>query len=169
MTLNGTSPFQKPIIDPGKYLCPDAWTGALTSTSRVVGFLNNEFDMYTLRYAFKQVRSFVEGASPIKDIVLARVGAQVGVETDDEIDEFHRSTVYVISVDTPALHPLIVLLIAPHSGPLWHPMSTCQMTKNGSTDGVVNPSFQVKGISNLRVVDASIFVSTESLLSNCSC
>lgn len=75
VTLNGTSPFQKPTID--------------------TGFLDNDFDMYTLRYTFKQTRAFVEGTSPLKDILIARAGPQVGVETDEEIDAFHRDNVYV--------------------------------------------------------------------------
>ena len=67
MKLNGTSPFQKPIIDTGTLTLFN--TSEFASDNGIVGFLNNDFDLYTLRYAFKQVRSFVEGVSPIKDIV----------------------------------------------------------------------------------------------------
>lgn len=77
VTLNGTSPFQKPTID--------------------TAFLNNNYDMYTLRYAFKQIRTFVESSPSLKSILLGQYGAQVGVSTDAQIDAFHRQNVYVYS------------------------------------------------------------------------
>lgn len=40
-----------------------------------------------------------------------------------------------------------------------HPHGTCQMSPANSDDGVVDSSLRVKGVSGLRVVDASIFVS----------
>ena len=33
------------------------------------------------------------------------------------------------------------------------------MSKFGTDNGVVDPVFKVKGVANLRVVDASVFVS----------
>lgn len=33
------------------------------------------------------------------------------------------------------------------------------MSKFGTDDGVVDPAFKVKGVANLRIVDASILVS----------
>jgi len=33
------------------------------------------------------------------------------------------------------------------------------MSKFGTPDGVVDPKFKVKGIANLRIVDASVLVS----------
>ena len=38
-------------------------------------------------------------------------------------------------------------------------MSTCQLSAKGTTTGVVDSSFKVEGVSNLRIVDASVFVS----------
>lgn len=38
------------------------------------------------------------------------------------------------------------------------------MSKVGAPEGVVDPAFKVKGVSNLRVVDASVFVSNDLLV-----
>lgn len=40
------------------------------------------------------------------------------------------------------------------------------MSKAGTPDGVVDPKFKVKGTANLRIVDASIFVSIFPCLIN---
>uniref|UniRef100_A0A8W8J3L8 Glucose-methanol-choline oxidoreductase C-terminal domain-containing protein n=1 Tax=Magallana gigas TaxID=29159 RepID=A0A8W8J3L8_MAGGI len=39
---------------------------------------------------------------------------------------------------------------------LFHPTSTCRIGKNNDDTAVVDPQLRVKGISNLRVVDASV-------------
>ena len=40
-----------------------------------------------------------------------------------------------------------------------HPVGTAAMSKKGAKDGVVDPDLKVKGVSGLRVVDASVMVS----------
>lgn len=40
-----------------------------------------------------------------------------------------------------------------------HPSGTCQMSCDNSSVGVVDSQLRVKGVSGLRVVDASVFVS----------
>ena len=42
------------------------------------------------------------------------------------------------------------------SGTVFHPVSTCRMAPS-QNDGVVNRELEVYGLSNLRVVDASVF------------
>lgn len=113
--INSTSPFALPVVD-------SQW-------------LNNAWDIATLRYAFKAARQFIENAPALKGYILDRYGAQVGVETDDQIDAFVRENVATC----------------------WHPASTAAMSRAGTSDGVVDPEFKVKGTANLRIVDASIF------------
>ncbi len=43
---------------------------------------------------------------------------------------------------------------------IWHPSCTARMSAYNATDGVVNPDLTVKGVSGLRIVDASVFVSS---------
>ena len=68
-------------------------------------------------------------------------GAFAAAETDDEIEEYARNTSVTIN----------------------HVSCTASMGKTGSTgpgSGVLNSDLTVKGTVGLRVVDASIFVST---------
>jgi choline dehydrogenase len=41
----------------------------------------------------------------------------------------------------------------------WHPVGTLSMSSRDACYGVVNPDLRVKGVTGLRVVDASIMVS----------
>lgn len=68
-------------------------------TSASIEWLNNAWDIATLRYAFKAARQFLENAPALKGYILDRYGAQVGVETDDQIDAFVRENVYVCSTE----------------------------------------------------------------------
>lgn len=56
-------------------------------------YLNNAWDVSTMRYIFKRGREFIEYAPGLEDFILGRYGGQIGVDTDDEIDEFIRQTV----------------------------------------------------------------------------
>jgi hypothetical protein len=67
------------------------------------GFLDNDFDMYALQYQFNLARQFVEQTTPLSNSIIERVGDQVGVETDADIDAFHRDTVYVRYLQTTLL------------------------------------------------------------------
>lgn len=89
-----------------------------------------------MRNALIQVRTFLETAPSLKGFILARYG-QTGITTNAEIDSFHRSV----------------------AASIWHPSCSVQLAANGSTNGVLNSVFQVRGVNHLRVVDASVFVS----------
>jgi choline dehydrogenase len=46
-----------------------------------------------------------------------------------------------------------------NSGTVFHPVGTASMSPKGAKFGVVDPDLVVKGISGLRIADASILVS----------
>lgn len=75
----------------------DHGLGIITHAFRFsyLGFLDNGFDVYVLRTAFKQLRTFLETSPSLSGIVLGRAGNQVGITTDAEIDAYNAATVYV--------------------------------------------------------------------------
>lgn len=106
VTLSSKSPFQTPIVH-----------GEL---------LNNEVDQYVMRSALREVRTFLTTAPGLRELDPTPFADQVGAETDEEIDNFIRNSIFSI----------------------WHPSCT---TAVGT---VLDSRFVVKGVSNLRVVDA---------------
>jgi len=52
------------------------------------------------------------------------------------------------------------------SSPFFHPVSTCRMGQDGDAGAVVDTSCRVRGIANLRVVDASVFPSIPQAMTN---
>jgi choline dehydrogenase-like flavoprotein len=115
LTLASANPFDSPNIDPG--------------------FLNTEFDIFTMREGVKAALRYA-GAPAWKDYVIGPYGALANATTDDQIDAFARS----------------------NAATEYHPSSTAAMSPRGSKHGVVNPDFSVKNTVGLRIVDASIFV-----------
>lgn len=91
--------------------------------------------------AVKATRRFMD-AAPWQGFVTSRTGTMGMAETDDEILAAARAGVVTI----------------------WHPTSTARMSPKQADWGVVDPDLLVKGVSGLRVVDASIFVSTPSIV-----
>jgi choline dehydrogenase-like flavoprotein len=87
-----------------------------------------------MRESVKSTRRFV-AAPAWADYVIGPIVP--GLDTDDEIDNFVRTTTTTI----------------------FHPSGTAGMAAFNSSNGVVNPDLSVKGTLGLRVVDASIFVS----------
>jgi len=72
------------------------------------------------------------GTSAMQPYVLAEHAPGSGVSTDDEWLEYAREV----------------------GGTVYHPTSTCRMGQDASA--VVNDRLQVRGITGLRVIDASI-------------
>jgi len=99
-------------------------------------FLATEFDIFTMRAAVRSAGRFVS-APAWRDYILAPFGGLENTTTDADLDEYIRSRAVSIS----------------------HPVGTAAMSPKGATYGVVDPDLRVKGVSGLRIVDASILVS----------
>ncbi|KAF8060844.1 pyranose dehydrogenase [Lyophyllum atratum] len=97
------------------------------------GLLGSEFDRFAMRAAVKRSIRFL--ATPAwKDYV---VGPPTGLEnatTDEELDK------YILQSTIPGDHPI----------------GTAAMSAKNAGYGVVNPDLRVKGLSGLRIVDASV-------------
>ena len=89
-------------------------------------------DIQVLRQAFKYART-VSQTAPFSDYVLNELSPGDAVTTDDEWEAWIRK---VVSTE-------------------YHPASSCSQMPE-SLGGVVVTSLRVYGVSNLRIVDASI-------------
>jgi choline dehydrogenase-like flavoprotein len=98
------------------------------------GLLTHPHDLGTMVEAVKMSERLL--SAPVwKDYVLEKFGDFKNTSNDDEIVQYLRN----------------------HAGTVFHPVATASMSKKGATTGVVDPNLKVKGISGLRVVDASIW------------
>ncbi|GAA5901157.1 hypothetical protein JCM8208_002291 [Rhodotorula glutinis] len=96
------------------------------------GYLTHPGDIQVLRQAFKYART-VSQTAPFSDYVLNELSPGDAVTTDDEWEAWIRK---VVSTE-------------------YHPASSCSQMPE-SLGGVVDTSLRVYGVSNLRIVDASI-------------
>ncbi|KAF5355518.1 hypothetical protein D9758_006375 [Tetrapyrgos nigripes] len=111
ITLNTSNPLDYPLIN--------------------FNLLSSEYDLFTMREAFKAATRFVSSPSWAGYILAPPTNAT----TDEELDQYIRMT--TITED--------------------HPVGTCSMSPKGASWGVVDPDLKVKGLRGLRVVDASVF------------
>ena len=94
-------------------------------------YLNNDFDKKTLINGVKLVRK-IYSSKPLSDFCVEETIPGKQISTDDQIIDYARkfgSTVY-------------------------HPIGTCRMWNDPNS--VVDLDLKVRGIKNLRVIDASI-------------
>jgi choline dehydrogenase-like flavoprotein len=98
--------------------------------------LNTNFDIFVLKEAVRSSRRFVT-ASAWKDYVVAPFSDQANITTDADLESYIRNT----------------------SSSEFHPVGTASMSPLRAPWGVVDPDLKVKGVTGLRIVDASIFVS----------
>ncbi|KAG6916121.1 hypothetical protein DXG01_008352 [Tephrocybe rancida] len=98
------------------------------------GLLSTEFDKVAMRIALKRTLEFTS-ASPWSDYIVTPIGGLETVKTDAEMDAY----------------------LAGFTQTIFHPVGTARMTAKSAKDGVVDPDLTVKGITGLRVVDASVF------------
>ncbi|KAJ3576548.1 hypothetical protein NP233_g361 [Leucocoprinus birnbaumii] len=94
-------------------------------------FIGNDFDTALLREGVKLARKMVTLSPAFNKYIISSLN---NATTDDEIDQFMKNSLAGFS----------------------HPVSTCAMSPKGANHGVVDPDLLVKGVSGLRVVDASI-------------
>jgi choline dehydrogenase-like flavoprotein len=106
-------------------------------------FFTAPVDIAAARDAIRNVRKFY-GAKAFEGYIVSEAAPSAGAESDDELDA----------------------VISAIFGTTWHPTSTAKMSPKGADYGVVDPDLKVKGVRGLRIVDASVMVSTvEHILS----
>ncbi|MGA8401859.1 MAG: choline dehydrogenase [Stellaceae bacterium] len=96
-------------------------------------FLSTENDRRTIRDGLKLVRRMGQ-TPPLKDFVARELKPGSGVESDAELDAYIRAT----------------------AATAHHPLGTCKMGPDGDALAVVDPELRVRGVTGLRVVDASV-------------
>ncbi|KIJ42485.1 GMC oxidoreductase [Sphaerobolus stellatus SS14] len=98
-----------------------------------VAFLTDENDVFALREGIKATKRFFGGPA-WKDLIIGETSPGANVTNDDELTEYIRNG----------------------AGTTLHAVGTAAMSARGASHGVVDPDLRVKGISGLRIVDASI-------------
>lgn len=101
-------------------------------------YLSSPFDIHVMVEAVKSVRTFLK-ASPWEGFILEPfgAGATLDITSDSAIEDFVKT----------------------FTATEWHPVGTASMSPKGASYGVTNPDLTVKGVTGLRVVDASVIVS----------
>jgi len=97
------------------------------------GYLSDERDGHALAAGLKMAREFVM-ARPMATICTSELAPGAHVRSDAELLQYVRS-----SVST-----------------LYHPVGTCAMGSESRWNSVVDPELRVRGVTGLRVVDASV-------------
>ncbi|KDR73180.1 hypothetical protein GALMADRAFT_125264 [Galerina marginata CBS 339.88] len=95
--------------------------------------LGSEFDLFTMREAVRSAERFV-AAPAWKDYIIAPFGGLENTNTEAKLDDYIRA----------------------NGNTIFHPVGTASMSPRGASHGVVDPDLLVKGVSGLRVVDASV-------------
>jgi choline dehydrogenase len=97
------------------------------------GYLADERDSRALAAGLKMAREFVT-AKPMADICSSELAPGAHVRSDAELLQYVRDSVVT----------------------LYHPVGTCSMGGESRWNSVVDPELRVRGVSGLRVVDASV-------------
>lgn len=99
--------------------------------------LTTQFDILAMREAIKTAFEFFSASAWDEYIVEPTPDLVAAMENDDALDEYIRNI----------------------GGPNEHVVGTASMTAEDADWGVVNPDLLVKGVTGLRIVDASVLVS----------
>ena len=97
------------------------------------GYLSDERDSRALTAGLKLAREFVT-ARPMAAICSGELAPGAHVRSDAELLDYVRSSVVT----------------------LYHPVGTCSMGGESRWNSVVDPELRVRGVTGLRVVDASV-------------
>jgi choline dehydrogenase len=100
------------------------------------GYLTDDRDTRALAAGLKMTREFVT-ARPMAAICSSEIAPGAHVRSDAELLDYVRSSVVT----------------------LYHPVGTCAMGGEGRRTSVVDPQLRVRGLTGLRVVDASVMPS----------
>jgi choline dehydrogenase len=95
-------------------------------------YLQDEGDRRDIVAGLKLVRKLA-GSASMRGVIRGEIRPTASVSSDDEILAFAKST----------------------GATCWHPVGTCRMGDDPAS--VVDPHCRVRGVGNLRVVDASVF------------
>ncbi|KAJ3554607.1 hypothetical protein NP233_g12386 [Leucocoprinus birnbaumii] len=98
-----------------------------------MNLLASDFDIFTFRESLKASQRFFS-APAWSDFIIESVQPPANTTTDNDLDEFLRQ----------------------NSIPSSHACGTCAMSADDAQYGVVNSDLRVKGVTGLRVVDASV-------------
>ena len=99
------------------------------------GLLSTDYDMFAMRAAMRTAQRFLS-APAWRGYVLEPVGTLANATTDVALDNY----------------------ICNNGGTTWHIVGTTAMSAHDASYGVVNPDLRVKGVTGLRVIDASVLV-----------
>ena len=97
------------------------------------GYLSDERDSRALAAGLKMAREFVT-AKPMADICASELAPGAHVRSDAELLQYVRNSVVT----------------------LYHPVGTCSMGGESRWNTVVDTELKVRGVTGLRVVDASV-------------
>ncbi|MGD0067100.1 MAG: GMC family oxidoreductase N-terminal domain-containing protein [Streptosporangiaceae bacterium] len=100
------------------------------------GYLSDPRDARALTAGLKLAREFVT-ARPMAEICKSELAPGAHVRSDDELLQYVRTNVAT----------------------LYHPVGTCAMGGESRWSSVVDPELRVRGVTGLRVVDASVMPS----------
>ena len=98
------------------------------------GFLRDQRDTARLAAGLVMIRQAAASLAFFSQVRAAETWPGPGVRTSAGLREYIRGTV----------------------GSYWHPAGTCRMGPDTDPDAVVDPQLRVRGITGLRVADASV-------------
>ena len=140
ISLSTSDPFTQPVINPA--------------------LLTTDFDIFTLVFGLKTILRFLSAPN------FASISPQPFGRFADALAAGGLSIGPVIP-HTPQGDAALEAYARAAGGTVFHPVGTSAMVKKGGSagtvQGVVDSQLNVLGVSGLRIVDASVFVSCEIL------
>ncbi|KAG0150621.1 hypothetical protein CROQUDRAFT_87816 [Cronartium quercuum f. sp. fusiforme G11] len=93
-----------------------------------------DYDAKCLVDGIRQAR-LIAAEEPLKDWLIEEVAPGPALQTDEELNSYARKVAHTV----------------------YHPAGTCKMGDVADQMAVVDPSLKIRGLSNVRIVDASVF------------